>query len=48
MEFVIAGLVVVVIIQLARLEAILQTVCRNQVLTAKLLGRAHNIPVSEK
>lgn len=43
-----AVLLIVVIIQLHRLEQILQSVCRNQVATMKLLGKAHNIPVYDK
>ena len=41
-------LLLTLVVQLWRLEQILQSVCRNQVMTAKLLGQAHGIPVRDK
>ena len=48
MMIIIAVLLLVIILQLWRLEQMLQSVCRNQVTTAKLLGKAHNLPVYDK
>ena len=48
MTIIITVLLLVIILQLWRLEHMLQSVCRNQVTTAKLLGRAYNIGVVEK
>lgn len=47
MEIVALGFMAIIIWQLARLEVLLKDVCKNQVETAKLIGRAHNIPVKE-
>lgn len=48
MEIVAVAFMVVVILQLVKLELWLKAICRNQVETGKLLGKAHNIPIKEK
>lgn len=45
--FVVIALVLIILC-LWRIEQILQSVCRNQVMQAKLLGKAHGIPVYDK
>ena len=45
---VIVIILVILSFQLARIERMLQAVCRNQVTTAKLLGQAHGISVRDK